>query len=66
MNSTRDCFFTSIALNYLPKALALATSVFAVYPAARFVIAVIDLGRLSSAGQDRLGALVDDLAPHVR
>lgn len=62
MNSTRDCFFTSIALNYLPKALALSSSVFKIYPAARFVISVIDLGRLSLAGQDRLGALVDDLA----
>lgn len=62
MNSNRDCFFTSIALNYLPKALALATSVFKVYPAARFVISVIDLGRLSPAGQDRLAALVGNLA----
>jgi hypothetical protein len=62
MNSNRDCFFTSIALNYLPKALALAKSVFEVYPATRFVISVIDLGRLSPAGQDRLAALVGNFA----
>jgi hypothetical protein len=43
----RDCFFTSIALNYLPKALALAESVFAVHPDTRMVIAIVDLRWLS-------------------
>ena len=43
----RDCFFTSIALNYLSKALALASSVFEVYPHCRFVMSIIDLRILS-------------------
>lgn len=42
----RDCFFTSIALNYLSKALALATSVFDIHPLSRFVISVLDHGTL--------------------
>lgn len=49
----RDCFFTSIALNYLSKALALASSVFEVYPQSRFVISLIDY-RLLSEAQIRL------------
>jgi hypothetical protein len=54
----RDCFFTSIALNYLPKAIALATSVFNVYPRARFVISLIDQLHLSIAQRDGLERMV--------
>jgi len=45
--STRHCFFTSIALNYSDKALALADSVFAIYPDAQFIISIIDYSSLS-------------------
>lgn len=60
--STRDCFFTSIAVNYLPKALALAESVFAVYPGTRMVIAVIDYRWLSAAQVDVLNSIVQRFA----
>lgn len=55
--SNRDCFFTSIALNYLSKALALTTSVFAVHHATRMVIAIVDYRWLSAAQRDRLAAI---------
>lgn len=55
----RDCFFTSIALNYLPKALALASSVFDVYPGARFVVSLIDYQRLSTSQCEALARLVE-------
>lgn len=61
-SSTRDCFFTSIALNYLPKALVLADSVFAVYPSARMVIALLDHRWLSNAQRAALNALVAKFA----
>lgn len=57
MTMQRDCFFTSIALNYLPKALALASSVFDVYPGSSFVVALIDYQRLSPAQSDELASL---------
>jgi hypothetical protein len=56
--SSRDCFFTSIAVNYLPKALALTESVFKVYPDARMVIAVIDYRWLSTRQVEVLAAIV--------
>lgn len=60
--STRDCFFTSIALNYLPKALALATSVFGTYPAARMVISIVDHRWLSATQREALAAIGRDFA----
>lgn len=56
----RDCFFTSIALNYLPKALALASSVFDAYPGSRFVVSLIDHKRLSGEQHDELARLVEE------
>lgn len=62
----RDCFFTSIALNYLPRALALASSVFEIYPATRFFISIADFRRLSDGQRSALDALVDDFARRGR
>jgi hypothetical protein len=62
----RVCFFTSIALNYLPKALALAKSVFEVYPRARFVISMADLGLLEPSQHQALDGLVRDFADQGR
>ena len=60
--SNRDCFFTSIALNYLSKALALTTSVFAVHRATRMVIAIVDYRWLSAAQRDRLAAIAQQFS----
>ncbi|WP_431288684.1 hypothetical protein [Roseateles chitinivorans] len=62
----RDCFFTSIALNYLPKALALASSVFDAYPDSRFVVSLIDHQRLSGAQRDGLARLVEEFRSQGR
>lgn len=62
----RDCFFTSIALNYLPKALALASSVFNVYPQSRFVVSLIDHQRLSTAQCEALERLVTEFRTQGR
>ncbi|URI09280.1 hypothetical protein MW290_27325 [Aquincola tertiaricarbonis] len=62
----RACFFTSIALNYLPKALALAKSVFDVYPHTRFVISMADLGLLDSVQLQAIDGLVRDFADQGR
>lgn len=56
----RDYFFTSIALNYLPKALALASSVFDIYPNSKFVISLIDQNQLSTIQITALEKLVED------
>jgi hypothetical protein len=62
MTMPRVCFFTSIALNYLPKALALAESVFDVYPKTRFVISISDISTLSSTQRDRLTEIAQNFA----
>lgn len=62
----RDCFFTSIAINYLPKALALASSVFDAYPEARFVVSLIDHRGLSDTQQTTLIGIMDDFKARGR
>lgn len=62
----RTCFYTSIALNYLPRALALADSVFEIYPAARFVVSMVDLRHLSDRQRRALAELVGAFAARGR